>query len=82
MRAFLKAIRYGSKFTYQSVPRLLTIWLDMGENATLRKTESFNKVMGDINSILPDIPAYKVCTGYSWRARLPISRSGIRPSHK
>lgn len=60
VRSFMKAIKYGSKFTYQSVPRLLTIWLDMGEDKELRKTESFIKVMAEVNRILPDIPAYKV----------------------
>ncbi|KZV76007.1 hypothetical protein PENSPDRAFT_570505 [Peniophora sp. CONT] len=64
VRSFMKAIKYGSKFTYQSVPRLLTIWLDMGEDADLRKTESFTKVMGEINRILPDIPAYKWYTAF------------------
>ena len=60
LRAFMRVIKYGSKFTYQSVPRLLTIWLDMGEDGELRKTETFNKVMSEINRALPDIPAYKV----------------------
>ncbi|VDB97094.1 unnamed protein product [Peniophora sp. CBMAI 1063] len=64
VRSFMKAIKYGTKFTYQTVPRLLTIWLDMGEDDELRKTESFRKVMAEINRVLPDIPAYKWYTAF------------------
>jgi serine/threonine-protein kinase ATR len=30
---YLKAIKTGSKYVYQTVPRVLTLWLDMGEAA-------------------------------------------------
>lgn len=28
---YCKALRYGTKHIYQMMPRLLTIWLDLGE---------------------------------------------------
>lgn len=31
VRSFAKAIKLGSKYVYQTIPRLLTIWLDLGE---------------------------------------------------
>jgi serine/threonine-protein kinase ATR len=30
-RSYVTAIRLGSKYAYQTIPRILTIWLDMGE---------------------------------------------------
>ncbi|KAJ3568764.1 hypothetical protein NP233_g5503 [Leucocoprinus birnbaumii] len=31
MRAFTRAVKQGSKYLYQTVPRLLTLWLDLAE---------------------------------------------------
>lgn len=31
VRAYVTAIRLGSKYAYQTIPRILTIWLDLGE---------------------------------------------------
>lgn len=33
---FSKALRYGTKFLYQSLPRLLTIWLDFAARDEFR----------------------------------------------
>ena len=30
IKCYGAAIRFGSKYVYQTVPRLLTLWLDMG----------------------------------------------------
>lgn len=32
VKAYVTAIRLGSKYAYQTIPRILTIWLDMGEH--------------------------------------------------
>ncbi|KAG9017962.1 serine/threonine-protein kinase M1 [Tulasnella sp. 427] len=34
-KSFLQALAYGSKYIYQTMPRLLTLWLDMGEDPDL-----------------------------------------------
>ena len=31
VKAYVTAIRLGSKYAYQTIPRILTLWLDMGE---------------------------------------------------
>lgn len=36
MHNFSKALRYGAKFLYQSLPRLLTIWLDFAARDEFR----------------------------------------------
>lgn len=36
---FGKALRFGSKYVYQSLPRLLTLWLDMGAWPEVLKIE-------------------------------------------
>lgn len=33
---FSKALRFGAKFLYQSLPRLLTIWLDFATREEFR----------------------------------------------
>lgn len=34
---YIQALTYGVKYIYRTMPRLLTIWLDLGENALLLK---------------------------------------------
>ena len=36
MRQFGQSLRYGTKHIYQSMSRLLTIWLDLGAQAMQR----------------------------------------------
>jgi serine/threonine-protein kinase ATR len=60
VKFFAKAIRFGSKYVYQTVPRLLTIWLDLGENDVLSGTETFAKLNSAVAKAIKDIPAYKV----------------------
>ncbi|KAG9049511.1 serine/threonine-protein kinase M1 [Tulasnella sp. UAMH 9824] len=38
-KSFLQALAYGSKYIYQTMPRLLTLWLDMGEDPDLIRNE-------------------------------------------
>jgi hypothetical protein len=60
VRFFAKAIRYGSKYVYQTVPRLLTIWLDLGEDPNQSVTDIFKKLNEVVAKAIKDIPAYKV----------------------
>lgn len=60
VRAFSKAIMHGSKFIYQTVPRLLTIWLDSGQDANIVAKDSFKKMTESIARAIKEAPAYKV----------------------
>ena len=60
VRAFSKAVMHGSKFVYQTVPRLLTIWLDLGENKVTAQHETFKKMTDNIAKSIRDAPVYKV----------------------
>ena len=60
VRCYGKAIRYGSKYIYQTVPRLLTLWLDMGENAVVADTEIFQRVNKEVAKAIQSVPTYKV----------------------
>lgn len=60
VRAYAKAIRYGSKYVYQTVPRLLTIWLDMGEDRNLAGSDVFKKLNDVVAKAIKDAPVYKV----------------------
>ncbi|KAI0068558.1 hypothetical protein BV25DRAFT_1792048 [Artomyces pyxidatus] len=64
VRCFTKAIKYGSKFVYQTVPRLLTIWLDMGQDSGLAQTETFAKINSEVSRAIKGVPAYKWYTAF------------------
>ena len=63
IRCFTKAMKYGNKFIYQTVPRLLTIWLDMGEDPAVHSDESFTKITAEISRAINGVPAFKVSSG-------------------
>lgn len=60
VRCFIKAIRYGSKYIYQTVPRLLTLWLDMGEHTSSSQSEVFAKVNAEVSKAIKVVPVFKV----------------------
>ncbi len=62
IRSFAKAIMNGSKFIYQTVPRMLTIWLDVGEDKRACQEDSYKKMTDVIARAFKDAPTYKVCT--------------------
>ncbi|KAI9467128.1 hypothetical protein BJY52DRAFT_1423860 [Lactarius psammicola] len=64
IRCFTKAMKYGNKFIYQTVPRLLTIWLDMGEDATVNTHEAFIKISAEISRAIGGVPAFKWYTAF------------------
>lgn len=60
VKAYTKAMKYGSKYIYQTVPRLLTLWLDLGEDDTISKMEIYTKINQEVKRVSDSIPAYKV----------------------
>jgi hypothetical protein len=77
IRCFTKAMKYGNKFIYQTVPRLLTIWLDMGEDATVNTHEYFVKISAEISRAISGVPAFKVSRGTSMQYLRLTHSSGI-----
>lgn len=75
VRCFTKAMKYGNKFIYQTVPRLLTIWLDMGEDATVNKHECFIKISAEISRVISGVPAFK------WYTAFPQIASRVGHTH-
>jgi serine/threonine-protein kinase ATR len=62
IRFYSKAIKAGSKYVYQTVPRLLTLWLDSGEDDPDLKVESNLKINQEVSKAIDVIPTYKVCS--------------------
>ena len=60
IRFYSKAIKAGSKYVYQTVPRLLTLWLDLGEDDPDLKMESNQKINQEVLKAIETIPTYKV----------------------
>lgn len=79
VRCYGKAIRYGSKYIYQTVPRLLTLWLDMGEDATVADTEIFQRVNKEVAKAIQSVPTYKVdqLLGRMWDAMTDLNLSVV-----
>lgn len=73
VRSYAKAIKVGSKYIYQTVPRILTIWLDLGEDQKAAGSEPFRKLNEVVAKVTKDTPAYK------WYTAFPqiVSRVGI-----
>ncbi|CDO73801.1 hypothetical protein BN946_scf185015.g130 [Trametes cinnabarina] len=74
VRAFTRAMKYGSKYTYQTVPRVLTIWLDLAEDSRACATELFQKINDEVSRAIRSTPVYK------WYTAFPqiVSRIGIK----
>ncbi len=66
VRSYVKAIMNGSKFVYQTVPRMLTIWLDIGEDKRACQEDSFKKMTDIMAKAFKDAPVYKVGTRVSF----------------
>jgi serine/threonine-protein kinase ATR len=63
IRAFTRAVKLGSKYVYQAVPRLLTLWLDLRGSVNLEKEyrDVISKCHDQAQKAIREIPAYKVC---------------------
>ncbi|KAF8961112.1 hypothetical protein BDZ97DRAFT_1664899 [Flammula alnicola] len=64
VKSFSKAIMHGSKYIYQTVPRMLTIWLDLGEDATMAQQDPFKKMTEDISKAIRGAPVFKWFTAF------------------
>ena len=62
VRCFARAIRYGSKYIYQTLPRILTIWLDMAEDPERAANDIFVKINTEVSRTIKQAPVYKVRT--------------------
>jgi serine/threonine-protein kinase ATR len=43
IKCFTEATAYGNKFVYQTIPCLLTLWLDMGEHKVPAENRLFER---------------------------------------
>ena len=59
IEAFTEAIAHGSKYTYQTLPRVLTIWLDMSEREDHDKN-ILRSITSKMDSAIKTSPIYKV----------------------
>ena len=60
VKTYATAIRLGSKYAYQTIPRLLTIWLDMGEDDVFASCDQFVKINDEVLRAIIRTPVYKV----------------------
>ncbi|KAI0660728.1 hypothetical protein C8Q70DRAFT_912237 [Cubamyces menziesii] len=74
IRCFVRAIRYGSKYIYQTVPRVLTIWLDLADDEATKNTTYFNRINEEVKHTVRHSPMYK------WYTAFPqaVSRIGVQ----
>ncbi|THU91880.1 hypothetical protein K435DRAFT_967914 [Dendrothele bispora CBS 962.96] len=64
VKAFAKAINSGSKFIYQTVPRLLTLWLDLGAVSETKGTDGFRKINKIVFETIKTAPVWKWYTAF------------------
>lgn len=64
VRHYSRSIRLGSKYIYHTVPRLLTLWLDNGEDRAIAGMDSFHKINELISGAIKEIPAFKWFTAF------------------
>ncbi|KAJ6560264.1 hypothetical protein B0H19DRAFT_1146990 [Mycena capillaripes] len=64
VKSYARAIKLGSKYVYQTVPRLLTIWLDLGEDRRIAANETFKKLNDIVAKVIKEAPVYKWFTAF------------------
>ncbi|KAJ6515319.1 hypothetical protein C8R45DRAFT_1139488, partial [Mycena sanguinolenta] len=64
VKSYGRAIKHGSKYVYQTVSRLLTIWLDLGEDRRVATQETFKKLNDSVAKIIKEAPVYKWFTAF------------------
>ncbi|KAK1226693.1 hypothetical protein PQX77_010337 [Marasmius sp. AFHP31] len=80
VKSYAKAIKLGSKYVYQTVPRLLTLWLDMGENERIAAHEVYAKINEVVSRAIKDSPMFKWFTAFPQMvSRLEHSNDKVRP---
>ncbi|KAF8338841.1 uncharacterized protein EI90DRAFT_2908515 [Cantharellus anzutake] len=60
---YIKALKFGSKFVYQAMPRLLTIWLDSGADSELVEI-SQSKLNKSVEDAIGSLPPYQWFTAF------------------
>ena len=60
VKQYARSLRFGSKYTYETIPRLLTLWLDMGEDAVLSNGDTFPQINREMDNAIKHTPVYKV----------------------
>jgi len=66
-RLYGKALTLGPKYLYQAMPRLLTLWLDLGQQAmaatslAAAELQHVNTIMMELAEVLPE---YMVIVSY------------------
>lgn len=60
IKEYVKAIRIGTKYIYQTVPRLLTLWLDMGEDRHHAASDVFRQINVETSQAIQHSNPYKV----------------------
>ncbi|XP_022227139.2 serine/threonine-protein kinase ATR [Drosophila obscura] len=61
MLNYAKSLRYGSEHVYQSMPRLISLWLDTAESATNPElVKKMNDLLSNCCSVLPTAIFYTV----------------------
>ncbi|KAI6024462.1 hypothetical protein EDC04DRAFT_2869391 [Pisolithus marmoratus] len=64
VREYAKAMMHGSKYVYQAIPRILTLWLDGGENPKINSHAFYAKINGCVAAAIDSIPVYKWFTAF------------------
>ncbi|KAG1768696.1 hypothetical protein EDD22DRAFT_1041450 [Suillus occidentalis] len=64
IKCFTEAATYGNKFVYQTIPRLLTLWLDIGERKVSAENPLFDRINSVVASSIDSIPVYKWFTAF------------------
>jgi len=75
VRAYARAIKSGSKFIYQTMPRLLTLWLDLGADPAVNESDGFGKINKIVAEAIKNVPTYKVgCScSFPWSICLNVN---------
>ncbi len=59
IRAYASAIRAGNKYTFQTIPRLITLWLDIGEDSQLSQNDQFSTINSEVLAAVQTTPSTK-----------------------
>ncbi|KAF8331537.1 hypothetical protein F5887DRAFT_1286899 [Amanita rubescens] len=78
VKSYAKAIKAGSKYVYQTVPRILTIWLDLAEDEEANKRDQFKKLNEIVFKAIRELPAYKWYTAFPQPDSLMTSLEMLR----
>ncbi|KAF9567437.1 hypothetical protein CPC08DRAFT_22231 [Agrocybe pediades] len=64
VKAFAEAIMHGSKFIYQTIPRMLTLWLDLAQDQHVINQNEFKKTTACMATAIKAAPVYKWFTAF------------------